>query len=313
MRLWLLALAACAGPQTFGGPTYPTTSGAIALANLDHEIARRGDEPGVEDLLLERARFLADVDALDRAVELAEARSADRRELLRRARARAAVHRFVDALADLEAAERAGADADEIAPLRASIAIATRHAVGEVPGLEALAGRRPGFASRSALAGAYAAMGGLENADRTYARALAELDTTSPFPYAWIEFARGTMWAERDAARAEMLLRRALDYLPEFVAANLHLAELEAARGDVGSAIARLERFAHTGEPEALGLLGELHVRSGDRELGCLEIAQAHDRYASLLTRHPQAFAAHAAGLYLGPARLCALGPIGGP
>ena len=95
---------------------------------------------------------------------------------------------------------------------------------------------------------------------------------------------------------------RAISYLPEFVAANVHLAELEAARGDRAASAARLEHAAaRSEEPEALARLGELHIGAGDAVRGQREIARARDRYEFLLRRHPLAFADHAAEFYLGP------------
>src|SRR5579863_8298138 len=106
------------------GPAINTTSSAIAFANLDQQIQQAGNEIGVEELLLVRSRFLADYEALDRASALGEGRYATGRELLLRARTRSAVHRFTDALADVEAAERTGAKPDESSALRASILVA---------------------------------------------------------------------------------------------------------------------------------------------------------------------------------------------
>jgi len=108
------------------------------------------------------------------------------------------------------------------------------------------------------LAGAYAAFGRVDEADRLYTAALEDLHTTLSFPYAWTYFARGLMWSEQggDPARAEGLYIQALNYLPEFVAANVNLAELEMARGDKKSAMERLWRVVRsTDEPEALALL----------------------------------------------------------
>ena len=305
--VWLGALAlACSGAVGAGHPSrpHPTTAGAIAIANLDHQIAQRHDDAGVEDLLLARSRFLGDYDALDRAVSLAESRSLTGRDLLRRAQTRSAVHRFSDALADLAAAERAGANGDEIAAVRSSILVATGHAGEAIPRLETDASAHPGFASRSSLATAYAAAGRIEDADRLYAAALADLETTSPFPYAWLYFARGMMWAEQagDRRRGEAFYVQALVHLPEFAAANIHLAELETARGDLASAVVRLRRvIAASNEPEALALLGEIQVRMGDRTRGSHDIEMARLRYESLLARHRLAFADHAAEFYLGP------------
>jgi Flp pilus assembly protein TadD len=112
------------------------------------------------------------------------------------------------------------------------------------------------------------------------------------------------MWAERgeDPARAEICYKQALIYLPEFVGANINLAELEVARGDAASAMARLSRVvSSSNEPEALALLGALHVRAGDVVAGKHEISLARQRFESLLALHPLAFADHAAEFYLGP------------
>jgi tetratricopeptide (TPR) repeat protein len=281
-----------------------TTSSAIAIANLDQQIRQAGNEAGVEELLLVRSRFLGDYEALDRASILGEARCASNRELLLRARTRSAVHRFADALADVEAAEHAGAKPDEIAALRASILVAIGHAMEVIPQLETNLLRHPWFASRTALAVAYAAVGRIDDADRLYAEALSSLDTTLPFPYAWIYFARGLMWSEQggDQARAELLYAQALKYVPEFATANIHLAEIEALRGDSESAIKRLDNIVQSShEPEALALLGVLHLRTGDSERGSREIAEARTSYELLLSHDPLAFADHGAEFYLGP------------
>ena len=286
--------------------TINTTNSTIAIANLDQQIHQAGNEAGVEELLLVRSRFLADYEALDRASALGEGRFATGRELLLRARTRSAVHRFADALADVEAAERNGAKQDEVAALRASILIAIGRATEVIPQLEANLVRHPGFASRSALAVAYAAVGRIDEADRLYAEALSSLDTTLPFPYAWIYFARGLMWSEQggDQARAELLYEQALKYVPEFVTANIHLAEIEALRGDRESAVELLENVVQSShEPEARALLGVLHLRTGDSERGSREIAEARTSYELLLSRDPLAFADHGAEFYLGPGR----------
>jgi len=301
----LAATACCAKSRSnVVNSTINTTSSAIAIANLDQQIRQAGNEAGVEELLLVRSRFLGDYEALDRASTLGEGRYATSRELLLRARTRSAVHRFADALADVEAAERTGAKPDEIAALRASILVATGRATEVIPQLEANLVRHPGFASRSALAVAYAAVGRIDDADRLYAEALSSLDTTLPFPYAWIYFARGLMWSEQggDQARAEVLYEQALKYVPEFVTANIHLAEIEALRGDNESAVELLEKVVQSShEPEARALLGVLHLRTGDSQRGSREIAEAQTSYELLLTRDPMAFADHGAEFYLGP------------
>jgi len=50
----------------------------------------------------------------------------------------------------------------------------------------------------------------------------------SPFPIAYVAFQRGVMWAELANApeRALPLYREAVERLPGYVVANVHLAEL---------------------------------------------------------------------------------------
>ncbi len=90
-----------------------TTASTIAIVDLDQQIVQAGSEPGVEELLLVRSRYLGDYEALDRANRLSEGRFATAQDLLRRAHTRSAVHRFSDALADLATAEQMGADPKE--------------------------------------------------------------------------------------------------------------------------------------------------------------------------------------------------------
>jgi tetratricopeptide (TPR) repeat protein len=279
----------------------PTTAGAIALANLDLLIAQRSGDAAADELWLMRARYLADYAALERGATFADADANDVPALLRRARARAAVHRFSAALADLDAAARRGADEAALFRVRAPIRIAQGAALEVIPALEAEAARTPGYATAAALATAYADAGRFEAADRQFQAALDALDTTSPFPHAWLCFARGTMWAEQahDAARGSPHLRRALDYLPQFVAANLHLAEIETARGDTTAAAAQLARVAGSGDPEVLALLARLHA-ADDPARAAREVRQTRDRFEALLARLPLAFADHAAEFYLG-------------
>lgn len=303
---WSMSVGACSTQDMPPARTSATTHGSIALANLDRLIEQGAGSPASLDLLLLRAQLLGDVEVFDRVAALADAQAEGGDDLARRARARAAVHRFADALADLRAAESAGgarAGATLAAP-HASVLVAMGRARDALPGLEADALRRPGFATHGALARAYAAVGRLEEADALYARALDELDTTSPFPAAALWFARGLMWSEQgaDPGRGAALYARALRLLPQYVAANVHLAELEIARGELAAATARLQPVAAASkDPEALALLGQLELGAGRADRGRAHIEEARRRYERLLARHPAAFADHAAEFFLGP------------
>jgi tetratricopeptide (TPR) repeat protein len=280
------------------------TDSAIAIANLDDQIARVAGTTASVELLLARSRFLGDHDALGQAIALVEQHQGSGEEWLRLAHAHAAEHRFALALEDLTAAKRVGMHAARIEAARAIILVASGHADAAIGQLEVQASVHPGYVAYSSLAMAYAELGRYAKADAYYARALADLDTTSPFPYAWLHFARGVMWAEQagDLRRGARFYARALSCLPEFAAANIHMAEIEVARGDLPTAARRLMRVIDRNrEPEAMALLGVIQKRMGERTRGDASIEEAQARYTSLLRRHPLAFADHAAQFYLGP------------
>lgn len=296
------ALTGCAAPPP---PPWPAmTQGDIALANLDQQIEQQAGDPASLDLLLLRMQFTADYRMLDRAAELTRFTAGKGSEqLLRRARAHAAVHRFSEALADLDAAAQSGASGEQVKAQRAAVLVATGRAAEALPGLQTAAARKTGFATLCALARAHAALGQLGEADGLYVQALQMLDTTSPFPFAAVAFARGLMWSEQggDSARGTALYQQALQAVPGYAAANIHLAELEIERGETATAEARLQQVVDTvNEPEALALLGTVHLRQGQAARGHAEIEQARQRYEALLASHPEAFADHAAEFYLG-------------
>ena len=293
--LWACATATLADDRA-------STNGDLALANLDGLIEQAAGEPGAVDLLLLRGQLLADHEVLDHVAALTEPDDQDAAQLLRRARSRAAAHRFYEAGLDLDAAQRAGASPDALRGPRASLQVALGHAQDALPELREQAARRPGFGSHCALALAEAAVGHVEQADALYATALGELDTTSPFPAAAVWFARGLMWSEQagEPRRGAAMYAEAVRLVPSYVAANVHLAELEMARGDDRGAAERVARVvAVSRDPEAMALLGTLHRRLGDDARGRDEIEQARRRYEDLLQRHPLAFADHAAEFWL--------------
>ena len=123
--LLLIAAALLAGCAV---PPAASTQGGIALANLDDQLQRQPDDPSSIELWLLRLQFLADYRVLDRVADLTEARADGPAELLRRARARMAAHRFADAQADLDAAAAGPAQ-------RAALLVATGRAVEVLPAL----------------------------------------------------------------------------------------------------------------------------------------------------------------------------------
>lgn len=289
--------------NNFNDQTRFTTFGKIAIENLDHLIEQATDQREFFELGLTRSRFLSDYEVLDEIISTTESKSpVTASDFLLRAKARLAVHRFVDALQDLQTAERLGGDERNIFAILVSIKIAQGKADEVIPKLEKEVSRYPSYASYASLANAYAEVGRFSEADNFYQRSLYELKTTSPFPHAWIYFARGLMWSERadDKKSAEEYYKRAVEILPEFVAANIHLAEIEITNGKIDMAKARLERILETSEePEAMEIYGLLEMRSGNLIDGNRLINQAQSCYEKLLTKYLLAFADHATEFYL--------------
>ena len=249
------------------------------MQNLAHQIAQAEKQgPMMQEklmeLLLMESHFLGKTSSLDRAYEI----GSKSQDPLLRAKALAAVHRFSEALALLEGVE--GGEEQ-----RASILAALGRP--EVPT------KATGYAELTAQASALAAVGRFEEAEHAYLEAIRDLRSTSPFPFAWVHFFRGVMWSERagDRNRGALCYAKALEHLPQYVVANVHLAEIEAERGDVKAAIDRLKKIAEAEDPEPTALLGEL-------ERDEAKIEQAKQRYEALLAKHPLAYADHAAEFY---------------
>jgi tetratricopeptide (TPR) repeat protein len=155
------------------------------------------------------------------------------------------------------------------------------------------------------LANAEAALGEFDAADEHYAEALATLHDASPFPVAQLCFQRGLMWAEQ-AGKPERALPHyveAIRRLPEYVVANVHLAELEVGLGRRDAAIERLRSIVdQSADPEPAALLGKLLLaRDANDAAGSALIQRARAAYEALLERHRSAFLDHAAEFFAGP------------
>ena len=69
-----------------------------------------------------------------------------------------------------------------------------------------------------------------DEADRIYRAALREYQDVSPFAVAWVCFQLGVLWGELvpepQSSRAAQWYRKAIEYLPCYVKARVHLAEI---------------------------------------------------------------------------------------
>ena len=77
-------------------------------------------------------------------------------------------------------------------------------------------------------------------ADAVYRQAFYSYDGVSPFPLAWGCFQLGMLWGELvpvpDLDLAALWYRRAIAYLPGYVKARVHLAEIYASQDDIDDA-----------------------------------------------------------------------------
>lgn len=303
------------GPHPGGAPgsTAPSqrlTSSETALTNLDSRIgglrSAVAAQPSVAALrgelvanLLSRCQFVGSLADLNESLVLAgegsSSSSDPERAIETEASALGAVHEFTRAMDLLASIDRKGSDAFGNLQL----------ARGDDPRPIEQARRErvelsPSFGSWSSWAIALNAVGDFEAADAAYATALEHYRDVSPLPVAWVAFQRGVMWAERagDSARGRAFYEEATRVLPEYVVANVHLAEIEISEGNIDAARSRLGRLVDVGteDPEPYGVLSKIARTAAERER--LRDLTA-DRYRSLLERHPKAFLDHGAEFFV--------------
>jgi tetratricopeptide (TPR) repeat protein len=307
------------GVTATGGVTdgeFPTTSGVLALVNLQAQIegqerrARTGlltvsDQAELVELVALRGHVLGCIADYERAEERAEQLTrdapADGVAFLARARARATFHRFTDALTDLKRAQRLGADPAVVDAEHASIFQALGRYDEALQFLQEAAERRTDFASLGALATLHAEYGDVATAERFFDESRARYHVVTPFPLALLDFRRAQMWlGQGDLHRARAWLSAAHRRLPGYAPAQGHLAEVEAALGEPDSAIARLRPLTiSSDDPDYPGQLARILSEVG-------RVAEAREwrdhaaaRYDELIARHLDAFADHAAEFWL--------------
>src|SRR5262245_39878796 len=244
------------------------TDGEIAAINLESarrrawaRFAHDSRLPGAAEAIVYNenlaSQFLSDLDALDRLEALATqfARvDASFRSALVQAEVASTVHRFADARDHLAHAALMGAPREEI----------DRHllSIDQACGVEldaVLAARRRNAASGRLedlvpLGAVLADLERFAEADAVYRQALSSYADVSPFPLAWVCFQLGMLWGELvpvpDPHLAAPWYRRAIAYLPGYVKARVHLAEICASQGQPGAAEALLMPALASRDPE---------------------------------------------------------------
>ncbi len=296
-----------------------TTSGVIAVVNLEAQIeslaarahrpsaARAAAEPPavaeralLVDLLILRGEVLGRIADYERAADLAERLVSGAPDygtaLLARARTRATFHRFVEALRDLRAARRRGADAEALDAERASILQAVGFSAAALALRENATEQRRDFTTVGALAVLKADRGEVAEAEGLFAEARCRYRGVSPFPIASLDFRRGHMWLdEGNLAAARIWFDAAHRRLPAYAPALGHLAEVDVAQGAPEAAIDRLRPLAMSSDdPEYAARLASVLRDSGRHQEAEKWLMRAAARLEELVHRHPEAFAHHA-------------------
>jgi tetratricopeptide (TPR) repeat protein len=144
--------------------------------------------------------------------------------------------------------------------------------------------------------------GKFDEAAKLYAQARAAYRDVSPFPVAWLEFQEGLLWESAgNMERAGQSWAAAHLRLPAYSAAATHLAEVEAAAGRTEKAIALLRPVVErSDDPEYQAQLAGLLRGAGKEAEAQQLLAKAKAGFEHWTTRHPQAFADHAARFWLG-------------
>jgi len=301
-------------------PDWPqATDGEIAAINL--ESARRAawtrfelapERADLAEAVVDHERlalqFLGDVDALGRLERLAGRLGrgdGSYRTALVEAEIASAAHRFGDARMHLARAARLGGPHAAIERQT----LASDQACGS--DLEAVLAARQRIAAASCrledLVPLGALLADLERsieADAVYRQALYAYDDVSPLPLAWVCFQLGMLWGELVPApaptRAALWYGQALAYLPGYVKARVHLAEIHASQDHTVEAEALLLPALPSGDPEVHWRLADVLLaqeRSAEAK-SQLEIARAG--FERLLDGHLLAYADHGAEFYAG-------------
>jgi FimV-like protein len=296
------------------------TNGELYISNLEGALDhawyihhKYPERPGINDLILDgesiRTQFFGDYSAFDRLAQLAATLLTQKPHLaathLFIAQVNAGRHLFLAARSNLIQAEILGADITAVARIKLSI----NQALGE--DLDNVLEQRLHLAKTTHAIGDFVTLGALyadlsryDEANDSYIEALSSYTDLSPLGLAWACFQLGFLWGENadqpDIEKAAYWYSQAINYLPSYTHATVHLAEIYLDSGEYDKARKLLSSVIESGDPEVRWRMSELLVKQNNDEAALKELAVSRHMYEDLLSRHELAFADHAAEFYLG-------------
>jgi tetratricopeptide (TPR) repeat protein len=296
------------------------TAGDIARINLQSARQQSWNRfwqaplrAGIAECLVEQehliAQFLGDLGAFDRletlANELVRVDAESIRVHLIRAQVASMAHRFDEAKGYLAQAAASGAPPDSLNRLSLSIDQARGFELDTVlearRRLAAESGRLEDLVPLGAL---HADLREFEAAKQIYTQAIQQYQDVSPFALAWACFQMGVLCGELlpdpQPNRAAQWYEKAIDFLPCYVKARVHLAEIYAHNGHTAEAEALLMPALAAGDPEVNWRLADVLHGSGRFADAQAQMMAARAGFKNLLDRHLLAFADHGAEFYSG-------------
>lgn len=295
------------------------TDGYIAIHNHEgvlercwHVILEQPSRKGTLEQLIDeenkRIQFLGDLEALGRlellTTELLKSRPEDPQIYIAAAQVSSAAHLFSEAGHYLSRARELGGDENQISRIQLTIDQATWENLTDVLNKRQLiAEQNPDLSNYVPLGALQAEIGLYAQAHESYLKALSSYQDLSPFPLAWTCFQLGMLWGEimpePDLKIAATWYSQAIQYLPQYVHARVHLSEIYLEWGRLEDALNLLEPIKDIKDPEINWRKGQILEAQNKLEESKVCFAHADQLYQSLLDKHPAAFADHAAEYYL--------------
>ena len=275
-----------------------TTNSAIALQNLDSQInsllklisqyPQRDDfRCKLFDLLSTKILFTGNFRDFKTLRELADSMANSSQKKLYRARFYSKIHEFKKSNKILSTIDE---KSDSVRKLLLTNKLGLQSEITQVDRQQLALYHH--YSDFMLLAEIEAEQQNFVTADEYFEKALASYHDSSPFFVAHLFFRRGLMWSEKAGKpkRAVKFYEEAVHYMPQYVTAQVHRAEL---MESIDDAIATLNLIKHSYDPEPLGLLAKLHHQKGEFVLAEQLTASAKKKYKDLLGQYPKAFAKH--------------------